>query len=59
MCLLSLLFVVVHVILSDKILRSYCLHDKNLTFFLGFINDMQVPKLNADDKEAKGSQCDA
>ena len=58
LCLLSLVFIVVHVILSDKILRSYCLNDKNLSFFLGFINDMQVPKLNADDQEAKGSQCD-
>ena len=31
LCLLSLVFIVVHVILSDKILRSYCLNDKNLT----------------------------
>ena len=30
-CLLSLVFIAVHVILSDKILRSYCLNDKNLT----------------------------
>ena len=31
----SLFFViiVVHVILSDKILRSYCLNDKNLTWY--------------------------
>ena len=28
--LLSLVIIVVHVILSDKILRSYCLNDKNL-----------------------------
>ena len=27
--------------------------------FLCFINDMQVPKLNADDHEANISQCDA
>ena len=26
LCLLSLVFIVVHVILSDKILRSYCLN---------------------------------
>ena len=32
LCLLSLLFIAVHVILSNKILRSYCLNDKNLTF---------------------------
>ena len=31
--LLSLMFVVVHVILSDKIIRSYCLNDKNLTWY--------------------------
>ena len=31
-CLLSLVFIAVHVILSDKILRSYCLNDKNLIF---------------------------
>ena len=30
--LLSLVIIAVHVILSDKILRSYCLNDKNLTF---------------------------
>ena len=28
MCLLSLVIVAVHVILSDKILRLYCLNDK-------------------------------
>ena len=33
MCLLSLVFIVVHVILSDKILRSYCLNDKNITWY--------------------------
>ena len=27
----SLVIIVLHVILSDKILRSYCLNDKNLT----------------------------
>ena len=32
-CLLSLVFIVVHVILSNKILRSYCLNDKNLTYY--------------------------
>ena len=31
LCLLSLVVFVVHVILSDKILSSYCLNDKNLT----------------------------
>ena len=31
LCLLSLVFIAVHVIISDKILRSYCLNDKNLT----------------------------
>ena len=29
----SLVIFVVHVILSDKILRSYCLNDKNLTWY--------------------------
>ena len=33
LCLLSLVFIVVHVILLDKILRSYCLNDKNLTWY--------------------------
>ena len=33
LCLLSLMFIVVHVILSDKILRSYGLSDKNLTWY--------------------------
>ena len=32
-CLLSLIIIVVHVILSDKILRSYCLNDKNITWY--------------------------
>ena len=31
LCPLSLVFSAMHVILSDKILRSYCLNDKNLT----------------------------
>ena len=31
LCRLYLVIIVVHVILSDKILRSYCLNDKNLT----------------------------
>ena len=31
LCLLSLVFIAMHVILSDNILRSYCLNDKNLT----------------------------
>ena len=53
------MFIDVHVIISDKILRTYCLNDKNLIFFLGFINDMQVPKLNAYDQETNTSQCDA
>ena len=30
-CLLSLMIIAMHVILSDKILRSYCSNDKNLT----------------------------
>ena len=33
LCLLYLVFIVVHVILLDKILRSYCLNDKNLTWY--------------------------
>ena len=32
LCILTLVFIVVHVILLDKILRSYCLNDKNITF---------------------------
>ena len=32
-CLLSHVIIVVHVILSDKILRSYCLNDKILTWY--------------------------
>ena len=36
LCLLSLVFVYVHVILSDKILRSYCLNDKNLTWYQSY-----------------------
>ena len=31
LCLSSLVIIIVHVILSDKILRSYCLNDKNIT----------------------------
>ena len=31
LCLLSLVIIVVHFTLSNKILRSYCLNDKNLT----------------------------
>ena len=33
LCLLSLVIIVVRVILSDKILRSYCLNDKNITWY--------------------------
>ena len=33
LCLLSLVIIAVHVILSDKILRSFCLNDKNVTCF--------------------------
>ena len=29
--IVSLVIIVVHVILSDKILRSYCLNDQNIT----------------------------
>ena len=36
-CLLSLVIIVVHLILSDNILRSYCLNDKNLTPFPGLL----------------------
>ena len=32
-CLLSLVIIDVHVILSDKILISYCLNDKILTWY--------------------------
>ena len=32
-CLFSLVLIIVHVILLDKILRSYCLIDKNLTWY--------------------------
>ena len=31
LCRLSLVIISMHVIISDKILRSYCLNDKNLT----------------------------
>ena len=31
LCLLSLVIIYLHVILSNNILRSYCLNDKNLT----------------------------
>ena len=31
LCLLSLLIIATHVVLSDNILRSYCLNDKNIT----------------------------
>ena len=30
LCLLSLVIIVLHVILSDKVLRLYCLNDTNL-----------------------------
>ena len=33
LCLLSRVIIVVHVNLSDKILRSYCLNDKNITWY--------------------------
>ena len=33
LCLLSLVFIAVHVILYDKILISYCLNDKNQTWY--------------------------
>ena len=39
LCLLSLVFIVVHVILSDKILRSYFLNDKSL-IEIGFLSGM-------------------
>ena len=34
LCLLSLVFITVHVILSDKILISYCLNYENLTLYV-------------------------
>ena len=37
LCLLSLVIIVVHVNLLDKILRSYCLNDKNLTSFFSML----------------------
>ena len=33
LCLLSLVIFAMHVLLLDKILRSYCLNDKNLTWY--------------------------
>ena len=33
LCLLSLMIIVVDVILSDKIVRTYCLNDKNITCY--------------------------
>ena len=33
LCLFSLVIIVVHVVLLDKILISYCLNDKNLTWY--------------------------
>ena len=33
LCLLSLVIISMHVILSYKILRSYCLNDKNITWY--------------------------
>ena len=33
LCLFSLVIIAVHVIILDKILRSYCLNDKNLTWY--------------------------
>ena len=33
LCLLSLVFIYVHVILLDKILISDCLNDKNITWY--------------------------
>ena len=40
LCVLSLVIIVVHVILSDKILTSYCLNDKNLTNFVQVPEDL-------------------
>ena len=46
LCLFAFVIIVVHVILSDNILRSYCLNDKNLTvgsYDLGLVRlDMRV-----------------
>ena len=33
LCVLSVVIITVYVILSDKILRSYCLNDKYLTWY--------------------------
>ena len=40
LCLLSLVFIAMHVILSDNILRSYFLNDKNITY--GWWYDMCI-----------------
>ena len=46
LCLLSLVFIAMNFILSDKILRSYCLNDTNLTVLIlkigvkTFLNDL-------------------
>ena len=45
LCLLSLVFIVVHVIRSDKILKSYFLNDKNLTC-LSLINKFTKNELS-------------
>ena len=37
LCPLSLVIIVVHAILLDNILRSYCLNDKNLTAYSYFV----------------------
>ena len=33
LCLFSLVIIDLHVVLSNKILRSYCLNDKNITWY--------------------------
>ena len=48
LCILSLMIIVVHVILSDKILRSYCLNDKNLTVQLATSTKRKVSELVRD-----------
>ena len=45
LCLLSLVNIVVHVFLSDNILRSYCLNDKNLTNLYWYVFRYHSPVL--------------
>ena len=49
LCLLSLMFIDVHVILSDNILRSYCLNDKNLKTSTSYLKDRIKEENNTDE----------